>query len=495
MITWIGHADLLAAEEENGKTSGPIAQALEQLEISHTCILSNYPPAKGKAYLEWIKRRTSGMVELHQVTITSPVDFGDIYKTASHHTASITDQHPDATICFHLSPGTSAMAAVWILLGKTRHPALFIQSSPEQGARFVDIPFDISAEFLPDLLRPFDQRLTELSSSSSAPGADFEQIIHRSQPMARAIAKANQAARRSIPVLLEGESGTGKELFANAIHSASPRSGHPFITVNCGAIPHELIESELFGHTKGAFTGATRNRKGHFQNAHRGTLFLDEIGELPPAAQVKLLRAIQEGEVTPVGSSIPVSVNTRIIAATNKNLLEESTEGRFRADLFYRLAVAIIKLPPLRRREGDLSLLVDALLAQVNKESREEPGYIDKKLSASAKNILLRHSWPGNVRELLNTLRRMAIWTNGDTIQKDDAQEALLPTAPQQDPILDKDITEGVNLPEIIKQVSRHYLQQAMRSTGGNKTRAAELLNLPNYQTLTNWLKKYRIEH
>jgi transcriptional regulator with PAS, ATPase and Fis domain len=180
--------------------------------------------------------------------------------------------------------------------------------------------------------------------------------------MKRVIALARRVAIRSIPVLIEGESGTGKELMARAIHQASPRAAKPFITVNCGAIPPELVESEFFGHRRGSFTGAVSDRKGHFERADGGTLFLDEIGELPKAIQVKLLRTLQEGEVTPVGSSEARKVDVRVVAATNRTLISEVAEGNFREDLFYRLAVAIIKLPPLRERAGDLSLLIDALL-------------------------------------------------------------------------------------------------------------------------------------
>jgi transcriptional regulator with PAS, ATPase and Fis domain len=188
--------------------------------------------------------------------------------------------------------------------------------------------------------------------------------------MDRLIQRARRVAIRNVSVLIEGESGTGKELLARAIHRASPRKDRPFIAVNCGAIPAELVESELFGHEKGAFTGATQQRTGHFEAADGGTLFLDELGELPGPAQVKLLRTLQEGEVVRLGSSKPTKVDVRIIAATNRTLTEEIASGRFREDLFYRLAVAVLKLPPLRERSGDLGVLIDHLLAQVNREGR-----------------------------------------------------------------------------------------------------------------------------
>jgi transcriptional regulator with PAS, ATPase and Fis domain len=248
-------------------------------------------------------------------------------------------------------------------------------------------------------------------------------------------------------VLLEGDSGTGKELLARAIHKASPRKDNPFVAVNCGAILSELIESELFGHEKGAFTGAEKRRIGYFEAANTGTLFLDEIGELPLAAQVKLLRALQEKEVTRLGASKPILFDVRVIAATNRDLIKEIAQGRFRPDLFYRIAVAVLKLPPLKDRSGDVGLLVDRILDQINEESVNELGYKYKKISAAAKNLMLQHTWPGNVRELQNTLTRAAIWSFGPTIDLEDMREAMLPMAqPGNDELLGKPLADGINL-------------------------------------------------
>jgi transcriptional regulator with GAF, ATPase, and Fis domain len=261
-------------------------------------------------------------------------------------------------------------------------------------------------------------------------------------------------------------------------------------------VPAELIESELFGHEKGAFTGAVGPRQGVFEAADTGTLFLDEIGELPKAAQVRFLRALQEGEITRLGATAPKRVDVRIIAATNRSLTREVAAGRFREDLFYRLAVAVITLPPLRERDGDAALLLDRLLDQVNRESATEPGFQHKRLSIAARDLLLAHPWPGNVRELLNTLRRAAVWTPGDIIDADDARDALLPAPvakPDQDPILAQAIRQGIDLNGIIDRVARHYLEQAMQHTGGNKTRAAKLLGFGNPTTLTNWLRKHGV--
>ena len=384
------------------------------------------------------------------------------------------------------------MAAVWIILAKTRFPATMIESSREHGVRTASVPFDISADFLPDLLRQPDRELERLSAGLPPEAPEFDAIVHRSPVMQRVILRARRVAPRSIPVLLEGETGTGKELMARAIHQASPRRDRPFIAVNCGALPPELVESELFGHERGAFTGADRARPGYFVAANGGTLFLDEIGEVPPAAQVKLLRVLQEGAVVRVGATTPRDVDVRVIAATNRTLTEEVAGGRFREDLFYRLAVAVLKLPPLRERPGDVGLLADRLLQQIDAESASEPGYQSKKLSSSARNVLSRHPWPGNVRELSNTLRRAAIWSDGSSITAEDLHDALLPAARDRAAaVLDRTLGNGFSLPQLLAEVARHYLARAMEEAANNKTRAAELVGLASYQTLTNWLSKY----
>lgn len=213
--------------------------------------------------------------------------------------------------------------------------------------------------------------------------------------------------------------------------------------------------------------------------------------------QVKLLRTVQEGEVKRIGATKARKIDIRIIAATNRNLIEEVAAGAFREDLFYRLAVAVIKLPPLRERAGDISLLVDKFLERINRESGNEPGYRRKKISASARNLLLQHSWPGNVRELQNTLTRAAVWSVDEELGEEDIREALLP-APSSgkgmDAILNQPLAQGIDLPGIMKTVAVHYLERGLSESHENKTKAAKLLGLPSYQTLTNWLKKYGLE-
>jgi DNA-binding NtrC family response regulator len=493
LLAWIGNTDLRAPEHEAEVGLGPIAQAVEDRSFAELWLLANHALAEVQPYLEWLKARTPAPVFLRPEPLSSPTDFGEIYEASVRACeAARRGRDSGAELTFHLSPGTPAMAAVWIILAKTRFAAALIESSRQHGVRTVSVPFDLSADFIPDLLREQDERLRHLSAAPTPEAPEFEGIIHRSRVMARLVARARRVALRSVPVLIEGETGTGKELLARAIHRASPRRDRPFVAVNCGAIPPELVESELFGHERGAFTGAPQARRGFFEAADRGTLFLDEVGELPGPAQVKLLRVLQEGEITRVGASSPLRVDVRVIAATNRTLTEEVAAGRFREDLFYRLAVAVLRLPPLRERQGDLGLLVDRLLAQVNRESAGEPGFEHKRLSAAARSLLLAHPWPGNVRELLNTLRRVVIWSEGATVTADDVREAILPAkSGSRGEVLGRSLGEGFCLPEVLGEVARHYLERALAEAGGNKTRAAELVGLRSYQTLTNWLGRY----
>ena len=496
LVSWIGHTDLRAPEESETVGVGPVAQALVAKSYDDAFLLTDHEEETVRRYVPWLEAHDPGCAihVLHE-HLTGPTEFGEIYTVAVRACeTAVAGGVEDTSLTFHLSPGTPAMAAVWIILAKTRFPADLIESSRQHGVRTASVPFDISADYLPDLLRRPDRDLERLSAGLPPEAPEFDTIVHRGRIMQRAIVRARRVAPRSVPVLIEGETGTGKELVARAMHRASPRRERPFVAVNCGALPPDLVESELFGHEKGAFTGADRLRKGYFEAASGGTLFLDEIGELPAPAQVKLLRVMQEGEVVRVGATRAIGVDVRVIAATNRTLTHEITEGRFREDLYYRLAVAVLKLPPLRERTGDLGLLVDHLLDQINEESAHEPGYRKKKLSASARNVLLRHSWPGNIRELLNTLRRAAIWSDVETIEAEDVREALLP-APrdQRQEVLDRALGDGFSLPDLLANVAQHYLTRAMAEAAGNKSRAAELVGLASYQTLTNWLSKYGV--
>lgn len=469
---------------------------IEARTFDELVLLSNYPREESADYVRWLQERGSPRVHLLTSDLGDPTDYSGIHDAVLHSMEFVERElGPDAELAIHISPGTPAMQAVWVLLAKTRFPAELIQSHEKTGVRTVSIPFDISAEYVPDVLRRTDEKLQRLSDGLPPEAPEFDQIIRRSPAMERAVARARLVAPRNVPVLIEGESGTGKELFARAIHASSPRSSGPFEAVNCGALPRELVESLLFGHERGAFTGATQQHKGHFEVASGGTLFLDEVGELPLDAQVKLLRVLQERQVRRMGSDRTISVDVRIIAATNRNLLEEAAAGRFREDLYHRLAVGVIRLPALRDRQGDLSLLIERLLERINQEAASQPGYAHKELSPAARSLLIAHSWPGNVRELQNTLLRLSIWTSGPRIGVDDVREELLQVGSgSRSDLLGRPLGEGLQVRDLVAELARHYIERALQEAGGNKTRAAKLLGMASYQTLTDWMKRYGIK-
>lgn len=497
LLAWIGMTDLKVARAELGESLGPIGQAVTKRTFSGIHLLSDHDRKADASYLKWLSTKTDVPTKVHPVKLSGPTEFGEIYEAAK----SVIHEVKKAlgakvSLIYHLSPGTPAMAAVWILLAKTAEPAELIESSPEKGVRTVSLPFDIAAEYTPPASRQQDDEITRISQGLPPEAPEFEEIIYRCKPMKRVVAQARRLAAHDVPVLIQGESGTGKELLARAIHNCGERKSGPFVPVNCGAIPPELVESEFFGHVKGAFSGAVDNRTGHFESANGGTLFLDEIGELPLLAQVKLLRALQERRFQKVGTSKLVSVDVRIIAATNRNLIEEVGAGRFREDLFHRIAIGVIRLPALRERHGDLNLLIDKALDRLNQESSRLSGWNNKKLSPGARNIMLQHSWPGNVRELINTLSRAAIWTSEETLQADDIREALLPVSTSRagvETVLNRPLGHDLQLRELMSDVATHYLKRALTEAQGNKTEAAKLLGLPSYQTLTNWLEKYDV--
>lgn len=308
----------------------------------------------------------------------------------------------------------------------------------------------------------------------------FSEIIGTSRALQQIFRLVEKVADTNASVLIEGESGTGKELIARAIHYKSRRAAEPFLAVNCGALPEGILESELFGHTKGAFTGATVDKKGLFRSASGGTLLLDEIGEMPLALQVKLLRALQEHEVTPVGASLPVKFDARIIAATNKNLETEIAENRFREDLFYRLNVIEISLPPLRERREDIPLLVKHFIARCAKEQNAT----EKTIAREAMSALVNYQWQGNVRQLQNAVERAFI-LSGDEIEVEN-----LPTKIRAGAENNFEMRDPEGLRPTLEEMERRYIREIMTATGEEKTHAAEILGI-DLSTLYRKLKRY----
>ena len=312
---------------------------------------------------------------------------------------------------------------------------------------------------------------------------DFSNIIGRSPAMGQLFETMGMVAPSEATVLIVGESGTGKELIANAIHQNSPRKEKPLIKVNCAALPETLLESELFGHEKGAFTGAIARKQGRFQLAHQSSIFLDEIAEMAPATQAKILRVLQEREFELLGSPQTIKVDTRVIAATNRNLEEEIQAGRFREDLYYRLNVVTVDVPPIRQRREDIPLLADFFLKQYAEKNRR----LIKGFTPRATDLLMRYEWPGNVRELENIIERAVIMARGEVITPlefpDDLQK------------LDEELkTSQIDLSpgRSLKEVEKDMILRTLEETGGNRTHAARILGISR-RTLQLKLKEYGI--
>jgi DNA-binding NtrC family response regulator len=314
--------------------------------------------------------------------------------------------------------------------------------------------------------------------------------------MGPVLSTISQVADTKCTVLITGESGTGKELVARSLVAGSPRARKPFVTVNCAAIPTALVESELFGHAKGSFTGAISTRIGRFAQADGGTIFLDEIGEMELGVQAKLLRLIQEGEFYPIGETHPIKVDVRILAATNRKLDVEVAANRFRADLFWRLNVIPIELPSLRQRASDIPALVEHFVHRANEHHRRQVSGVDQDALA----ILRRHTWPGNIRELENLIERLVIMKGTGVLTMADLPPAL--RAPMRDVVREVPTSHSANMPElpadgtdlraILEAVEDRMIAEALERTGGNKNRAAELLGL-NRTTLVEKLRRKRV--
>jgi transcriptional regulator with PAS, ATPase and Fis domain len=332
-------------------------------------------------------------------------------------------------------------------------------------------------------------------SERAEPPAAFPGVVGNSEVFLEVVDLVTKVAPTEATVLILGESGTGKEIIADAIHGLSLRRNHPFIKINCAAIPEGLLESELFGHEKGAFTGATTKKQGKFELADKGTVFLDEIGDMSLSTQAKVLRLLQEKEFTPVGGNQVKKVDVRIVAATNKDLFQEIQRGRFREDLFYRLNVVTICVPPLRDRKSDIPFLVDRFLDESAKQSAQDK----KALSKTAMDRLLAHSWPGNVRELKNVLERASLLSNGATIQVQD-----LPLSPSGQPLNsgvmnatlrtaeDKGLVPLASLNEVLDTVEKQLIVEALRKSRGIQVEAAKLLGLSN-KNLWHKIRKHQI--
>jgi two-component system response regulator AtoC len=315
---------------------------------------------------------------------------------------------------------------------------------------------------------------------------NFGNLVAKSEAMQKVFRVAAKAAQYKTTVLILGDSGTGKELIAQAIHNEGDRSSMPLVPVNCGGIPETLLESELFGYKKGAFTGADKNKKGLFQEAHGGTIFLDEIGELPLSLQVKLLRVLQENEVRMIGDSKSTQIDVRVIAATSRNLDEEAKKGAFREDLYYRLNVLSIKIPPLRERVEDIPLLCDHFMQRFNRSLNKKVA----RIAPAAMSRLLEYDWPGNVRELENAIERALVLAEGEVLLPEHFPSNLGKSSAGNTPDM---LFDGFSLKAAQKMMEEKLITRALKETAGNRTQAARLLEISHPSLLTK-IKLYNID-
>jgi two-component system response regulator PilR (NtrC family) len=371
-----------------------------------------------------------------------------------------------------------------------------VEAMNEGAYDYVPKPFD-KDELMQTIAKALELKTIEhekkILDDEVKKNVHFGLIVGNSPAMRHIYQLIRQVAKTTTNVLITGESGTGKELIARAIHQESKRSDNAFVVINCGGIPESLMESELFGHKKGSFTGATQDKKGLFEIAHKGTIFLDEIGELTLPIQVKLLRAVQEKVFKPVGGNEDISVDIRIISATNKNLEKEVIAGNFREDLFYRLNVIEIKVPPLRDRKTDLRALAQHFLEKYSREMGKEI----TKFSSYAIDLLNKYDFPGNIRELENLLERSVALSTTNIVLPDSLALSVHKRRwieGFKDRRFDLDeVARGVSLETILEEIERGYLKKALDCTNGNKNKAAELLGI-TFRSLRYRLDKLSID-
>jgi len=487
LLTFTGFHDPFADTSIAGEQeAGPVLTAASERQFD--CVYLFTTPSVAdismRTKVELLKREPELLVEICDVPLKDPTNYLGILKQLRSHFKTISKQNPAADYFICVSSGTPHMHASWLMLAASGEiPARILQT---RASRFV---------------RPGESRVSEIDFTNpqfplikpfaSLPepdqNGDFQAlcaelgIVGDHELFLRELKSAFTLARYDSPVLLVGETGAGKELFAHLIHRASSRTTKRFITLNCAGLTETLIQSQLFGHRKGAFTGADRDQKGCFEEAEGGTLFLDELGELPPSCQAKLLRALQFGRIQRVGDSKETNVNVRVIAATNLDIRQAFEEKKLRKDLYLRFEAAL-NIPPLRDRRGDIPKLAHHFLDRWNHKYQKQ-----RRLSQEAVIALLKHAWPGNVRELEGVVHRSAQLCSGEVIDANN----LLFDATLSSSALDAlpEPQEGFDLNEYLSSVRQRLMDRAMKRCGGNRTKASALLAITP-QAMSQYLRK-----
>ena len=427
-------------------------------------------------------------IEIKDFPLDDPTNYISILKGLRDHVCDILENIPESNYFVSVASGTPQMHACWLLLvAGGEMPAKILHVRPYQFVR-KDRPLVSEVDMTDPELPIIRSNICRLEVPET-PTPDLDTVVNNlgiigDHPVMKKVLEIGATlAPSDIPILILGETGTGKELFARFVHCLSGRPVDRFIPINCAAIPKELVESILFGHKKGAFTGAVTDQIGKFDAANGGTLFLDELGDLPTAMQAKLLRVLQDGIIEPIGSEKPHKVNVRIIAATNQKLSKAIQNGKFREDLYYRLNVGEVKLPSLRNRKSDIPKIALHVLDQINKGIKRP-----KRLTTGALSRLQRHSWPGNVRDLENVIERSVRLARKDVLDVDD----LLISEPitHFDPLAAlPDPTEGFSLEEYLKGARKQLIFKALESAKGNQSDAAKLLGI-SPQAVNKFLRK-----
>ncbi|GKW53388.1 hypothetical protein NCCP2140_24410 [Pseudoalteromonas sp. NCCP-2140] len=496
LYTWIGNTDIKNMQQDEHAAISTIALQNPKA-FDRIFIFANDWENDWKPYEKWLGKRLREAgrpfdnVAIFKANIEGPTDYPTIIRETEKWVSKLSEESEELYI--NITSGTPAMSVASVLVGKGKHNTHFIQSNRDNTIENVDVPVDFGQAYVKSAAKSIADKAVKAPSSHK----QFDNIIAQSQVMQSLISKAKRVAESELelPALVLGETGTGKEVIANAIHAASPRSGKPLKTVNCGALPESLVDSILFGHVKGAFTGANEKHEGLFEQANGGTLFLDEVGELMPSVQVKLLRALQQGEITRVGDKKTISVDVRIIAATHRDLQQLVEQGEFREDLFYRLAVGLLHIPPLRERHEDIEPLVLELVDELNQAANKYPGYKSKNISEKGIKFIKSQPWHGNIRELWNTINRAFLWSDKEKITDVDIKNALIvrsPTTEESDVVLS--LGQQVDIHNLVEKYKKKYVEAAMKAAGNNKTKAAKMIGLKSQQVITKWIEALGIE-
>ncbi len=494
LLTWLGNRDLdNMQQDKNAAIAGLAVKANPHFD--KIVILANDKEESWSRFESFLKKRLATIgrpnsdIRIYKAHIDSPIDYPSIAKETEKWISKLSEEAD--TLSINLTSGTPAMTTLSVLIGKGKANTRFLQATPNNELIDVEIPIDFGSEYI----RSASRNIAHLATSNPKLDSAFSAIAAKSPSMQDTVGKAKRVARSEVPVLILGETGTGKEVMAQAIHGASLRAGQPLKIVNCGALAPNLVDSTLFGHKKGAFTGADKDYPGLFEQADNGTLFLDEVGELTLDIQVKLLRALQQGEITRLGDTKTINVDVRVIAATHQDLNKLVAQGKFREDLFYRLAVGVIRIPALRERLEDIELIVSQLVDQINQSASKHPDYKSKKISNNGIKFISGQRWSGNIRELWSTLNRAFLWSDNQVIDENELAKAILDR-----PLIEEDLAisltfnDKVDIAQLTDNYQKKYVEAALKASGNVKKHATQMLGLKDHQTLTNWMKRLGIE-